>query len=276
MLGRGQDDSNAFYEFERAGWERVAGDYHRYFAALTTRFIDPLLNAGGVRAGSRVLDVATGPGYAAAAAARRGAEVEGIDFAEAAVAVARQRHPAITFQTGSAEKLPFPDALFDAVVMNFGLLHVSQPELALAEAYRVLRSGGRVAFTVWGDPNTCLGFKIILNAIAAHGAMDVPLPEGPPFFRFSDTAESEHVMTEAGFKGPTVEEIHVDWEMQDADVLFETFLYGAVRTGALLQAQTPEALAAIRQAVRDDVMPYSEEGRILLPMAAVLSTAERP
>ena len=83
-------------------------------------------------------------------------------------------------------------------------------------------------------------------------------------------------MTEAGFKGPTVEEIHVDWEMQDADVLFETFLYGAVRTGALLQAQTPEALAAIRQAVRDDVMPYSEEGRILLPMAAVLSSAERP
>ena len=105
---------------------------------------------------------------------------------------------------------------------------------------------------------------------------DVPLPEGPPFFRFSDVAESEHVMTEAGFKGPTVEEIHVDWEMQDADVLFETFLYGAVRTGALLQAQTPEALAAIRQAVRDDVMPYSEEGRILLPMAAVLSSAERP
>ena len=97
-------NSNAFYEFERAGWERVAGDYHRYFAALTTRFIDPLLDAGGVRAGSRVLDVATGPGYVAAAAARRGGEVVGIDFAEAAVAVARQQHPAITFQTGSAEE----------------------------------------------------------------------------------------------------------------------------------------------------------------------------
>ena len=191
MPGQNQDNSNAFYEFERAGWERVAGDYHRYFAALTTRFIDPLLDAGGVRAGSRVLDVATGPGYVAAAAARRGAEVVGIDFAEAAVALARQQHPAITFQTGSAEKLPFPDAIFDTVVMNFGLLHVAQPELALAEAYRVLHSGGRVAFTVWGDPNTCLGFKIILNAIAAHGAMDVPLPEGPPFFRFSDPIESK-------------------------------------------------------------------------------------
>ena len=276
MPGRGQDGSNAFYEFERAGWERVAGDYHRYFAALTTRFIDPLLDAGGVQAGSRVLDVAAGPGYVAAAAVRRGGEVVGIDFAEAAVAVARKQYPAITFQTGSAEKLPFPDAIFDAVVMNFGLLHVAQPELALAEAYRVLRSGGRVAFTVWGDPNTCLGFKIILNAIAAHGAMDVPLPEGPPFFRFSDPNESKRVLTEAGFRGPTVEEIHVDWKMWDADVLFETFLYGAVRTGALLQAQKPEALAAIRQAVRDDVMPYSEEGRILLPMAAVLSSAERP
>ena len=276
MPGRGQDGSNAFYEFERTGWERVAGDYHRYFAALTTRFIDPLLDAGGVKAGSRVLDVATGPGYVAAAAARRGAEVEGIDFAEAAVALARQRHPAISFQTGSAEKLPFPDALFDAVVMNFGLLHVSQPELALAEAYRVLRSGGRVAFTVWGDPNTCLGFKIILNAIAAHGAMDVPLPEGPPFFRFSDPIESKRVLTEDGFRDSTVEEIHVDWEMQDADVLFETFLYGAVRTGALLQAQKPEALAAIRIAVREAVMAFDEAGSIRLPMAAVLSYGRKP
>ena len=177
---------------------------------------------------------------------------------------------------GVPKKLPFPDAIFDAVVMNFGLLHIAQPELALAEAYRVLRSGGRVAFTVWGDPNTCLGFKIILNAIAAHGAMDVPLPEGPPFFRFSDVAESKRVMTEAGFKGPTVEEIHVDWEMQDADVLFETFLYGAVRTGALLQAQKPEALAAIRMAVQEAAMAFDEAGSIRLPMAAVLSYGRKP
>lgn len=276
MPQRNEDELSDFHEFERAGWERVAGDYHRYFAALTTRFVAPLLDAGCVEAGSRVLDVATGPGYVAAAAARRGAEVVGIDFAEAAVAVARQQYPDITFATGSAEELDFPAARFDAVLMNFGLLHLAQPELALSEAQRVLRPGGRVAFTVWGAPDVCFGFKIILDAIAEHGNMDVPLPEGPPFFRFSATAESERVLVDAGFRSPEVEVIETSWDLPHPDTLFDTFLHGAVRTGALLQAQTPQAQAAIRQAVREGVMAFNEAGKIRLPMAAVLACAQNP
>ena len=276
MPEHSQDDVSEFHEFERAGWERVAGDYHRYFAALTTRFIEPLLDAGGVKAGCRVLDVATGPGYVAAAAADRGAEVSGIDFAEAAVAVARQQYPDIAFQTASAEELPFPDSHFDVVLMNFGLLHLARPERALAEAHRVLCPGGRIAFTVWGDPQVCTGFKIILDAIAEHGNMDVPLPEGPPFFRFSDPTESKHVLVEAGFCKPEVQVIDTKWTVPHADTLYETFLHGAVRTGALLQAQSPEAQAAIRQAARDGVMAFCDAGNILLPMAAVLSSAQKP
>ncbi len=275
MAGQSQADASAFHEFERAGWERVAGDYHRYFAELTTRFIEPLLDAGDVGRGSRALDVATGPGYVAAAAARRGADVVGLDFAAAAVAVARQQNPDLAFQVGSAEELPFPAASFDAVLMNFGLLHVAQPELALAEAHRVLRSGGRLAFTVWGDPQSCTGFKIILDAIAKHGDANVPLPEGPPFFRFSDPQECTRALTAAGFTDPTVSEVRVAWEMQRPDTLFETFLFGAVRTGALLQAQQPEAQEAIRRSTREEVMRFAEHGRLRLPMAAVLSAARK-
>lgn len=276
MAERSQDDVSEFHEFERAGWERVAGDYHRYFAALTTRFIEPLLDAGGVEAGRRVLDVATGPGYVAAAAADRGADVMGIDFAEAAVAVARQQYPGIGFRTGSAEDLPYSDSQFDVVLMNFGLLHIARPEQALAEAHRVLRPGGRIAFTVWADPQACLGFKIVLDAIAEHGNMDVPLPDGPPFFRFSEAAETKRVLIEAGFCEPEVKVIDTQWAMPHEDTLFETFLHGAVRTGALLQAQSPEAQAAIRQAARDGVLAYEQSGGIHLPMAAVLSWAQKP
>lgn len=276
MAERSQDDVSEFHEFERAGWERVAGDYHRYFAALTTRFIEPLLDAGGVEAGRRVLDVATGPGYVAAAAADRGADVVGIDFAEAAIVVARQQYPGIGFRTGSAEDLPISDSQFDVVLMNFGLLHIARPEQALAEAHRVLRPGGRIAFTVWADPQACLGFKIILDAIAEHGNMDVPLPDGPPFFRFSEAAETKRVLIEAGFREPEVKVVDTQWAMPHADTLFETFLHGAVRTGALLQAQSPEAQSAIRQAARDGVLAYKQSGGIHLPMAAVLSWARKP
>lgn len=281
MSGSGQtepsarNEAQAFHEFERAGWERVADDYDRYFAALTTRFIPPLLDAAGVQEGSRVLDVATGPGYAAAAAVERGATAVGVDFAEAAVAVARQRYPALAFHVGSAEALPFPDADFDAVVMNFGLLHLARPEQALAEARRVLRPGGRIAFSVWAAPDSCLGFKLMLDAIAAHGVMDVALPDGPPFFRFSDAAESARVLREAGFSAPTVEEARVAWELPHADTLYETFYHGAVRTGALLQAQAPAAQSAIREAVRSGVMAFANAGGIRLPMAAVIGAGRK-
>lgn len=276
MPEQAADQGDAFHEFERAGWERVAADYHRFFAELTTRFIEPLLAAGGVAANCRVLDVATGPGYVAAAAEQRGATAIGIDFAEAAVALARRQYPGIAFQTGDAEELPFPVSQFDTVLMNFGLLHVARPERALAEAHRVLRPGGSIAFSVWADPQSCTGFKIILDAIAKHGTMDVPLPDGPPFFRFSDPAESQRVLNEAGFTGTTITEINTEWELPHADTLFETFLCGAVRTGALLQGQSPAALTAIRQAVRDGVTAFAESGRIRLPMAAVIAAGRKP
>ena len=81
------------------------------------------LNALGVvavRRGVRLLDVASGPGYLAAAAAQRGADVVGVDFADSMVDQARRIYPALTFRIGSAEDLPFPDDDFDAVGISFG------------------------------------------------------------------------------------------------------------------------------------------------------------
>src|SRR5262245_44273640 len=75
VLGTPQTaDPSAFHAFERAGWESIPGAYHDGFGTLTVQAIGPLLDAAGVGFGISVLDVATGPGYVAAAAARRGAK----------------------------------------------------------------------------------------------------------------------------------------------------------------------------------------------------------
>ena len=137
-----------FRDFERAGWESIPGEYHQAFGSLTIQAIDALLDAVGVKKGVNLLDIASGPGYVASAAAKRGAVVVGVDFSPAMVAAARKLHPGVDFRGGDAEALPFGNDLFDAAVMNFGILHLGKPDHALVEAHHVLRAGGKFAFTV--------------------------------------------------------------------------------------------------------------------------------
>jgi ubiquinone/menaquinone biosynthesis C-methylase UbiE len=265
----------SFRDFEHAGWERAAAHYGDAFGALTVQAADDLLDAAGVVCGTRLLDVATGPGFVAAAAADRGAIPIGLDFARPMVQAAQARFPAIEFREGDAEALPFDAGSFDAVVMNFGMLHLARPEQAIAEARRVLRPGGRYAFTVWAAPAKAVGFGMTLRAIEALGNMAVPLPEGPPFFRFADAAATRKTLEAAAFSEIVLREIPVAWRLSSADGVFDAISRGGVRTAAILRAQTPEALEAIRAAVRREVQGYATERGFVVPMPAVLAAGTR-
>jgi SAM-dependent methyltransferase len=267
---------SSFHDFEHTGWQRAAGHYPDTFGTLTAQTAGPLLQSAAVRPGMRVLDVATGPGYVAGAAAAGGATVVGLDFSPAMIAEARCRYPGIEFHEGDAEALPFDDGSFDAVVMNFGLLHLARPEAAMEQAYRVLAPGGRYAFTVWARPEEAVGFGVVLRAMETHGTTAVGLPDGPPFFRFSDPDECRRSLAQAGFRSADVQELPLIWRLPSADALFGAALRGGVRTSAALQAQTPEALAAIRRAVHDELQRYADGSKIALPMHVVLASAGKP
>ncbi len=185
---------------------------------------------------------------------------------------ARRSHPSVAFREGDAEALPFEPASFDAVVMNFGLLHLAHPDLAIGEARRVLRAEGRFGFTIWAPPEDAFGFGMVLKAVEAHGRSDVGLPDGPPFFRFSSAAECRRVLDLAGFKDISVRTLPLTWVLGSNDAVFDAMLYGGVRTSAVLRAQAPEALERIRQAVRRSVDQYARGGRFEIPMPAVLAS----
>lgn len=265
-----------FRSFERVGWQSVAEPYHQAFATLTPQAVGPLLEAVGAGSGVRLLDLASGPGYAAAEAKRRGARVLGMDFSIPMVAQARRHHPAVEFLVGDAEQMPFPDARFDAAVMNFGLLHLAQPEQALQEIHRVLCRGGRCGFTVWTKPEEAVSFGIVLRAIETCGTLEASLPPGPPFFRFSEPQECDQALRAAGFENPRVSKIPQLWQLPSADTLFHAMQSGTVRTGGLLRAQTPEALEAIRNAIREAAAAYETNGVLRLPMPAILAVAVKP
>jgi len=267
-------DTVGFRAFEWAGWQRAAEHYPNAFGPLTLQAAS-ILDAVQVTSRVRLLDVATGPGYLAAAAAEQGALVHGVDFSPAMVAEAERRHPALTFTEGDAEHLPFPDRTFDAVVMNFGLLHLAQPEMALAEAHRVLRPNGRYALTVWAAPEQAVGFGVVMRAIEAHGTLDVGLPAGPPFFRFSDPAECRRCLLDAGFVQPEVRELPLVWRVTSPSVVFDAVSRGGVRTAAVIRAQTSEARDRIRRAVIESLQPYAQGSAFAIPMPAILASATK-
>jgi SAM-dependent methyltransferase len=219
--------------------------------------------------------VACGPGYISEAAAARGAEPVGLDVAAAMVERARSRCPGLRFVEGDAQRLPFRDESFDAVTMNFGILHLSQPETALAEACRVLVPGSRFAFTAWVAEGNAVA-EIVDGAVGAH-AVSVQVPEGPAFYRFADADACRHALAEAGFDVASfrMETITALWRAPTEGLLFEAELHAGVRTSAVLRAQPPERLEAIRAAMVEGVRRYADGEEFALPIVARVIGASR-
>jgi SAM-dependent methyltransferase len=120
---------------------------------ITTIPAAKLVKFAQVSPGQRVLDVACGTGVVAVTAARRGAIVSGLDLSP--VLLERARFNAdlagvtIDITEGDAEALPYPDASFDVVLSQFGHIFAPRPQVALSEMLRVLKVGGRLAFSSW-------------------------------------------------------------------------------------------------------------------------------
>jgi len=272
-----------FKELEHTNWERSAEAYAVGFGPVTVQTVGALLQSARAPApGQRILDVACGPGFVAesiveTATERRwlggdAVDVVAVDFARSMLEIAERRlavtrgaqagGASVSFVEADAESLPFDDASVDAVVCNYGVLHLSQPDTFLREAYRCLRPGGWLALSVWAPPEETEAFRLVLESVQVAGNPEVPLPEGPPFFRFGDPAEARRSLISAGFSPESVECTKVPqfWEVQDADELYQTFLNGTARSRALLEGQTPREERAVRrhmQGLLDGIM----EGR---------------
>ncbi len=267
--------NQSFSDFELSGWEdeSTAAEYDRHLSKVTVQSVEALLDDARLRSGQKILDVATGAGYVAAAAARIGAEPVGLDFSATQVRLARERYPGIRFEQGDAEALPFEADSFDVVVNAFGLCHLPHPDVALREAFRVLKPGGRIAFSVWDMPERAVGFGAVYAAIREHGSMDVGLPAGPNFFLFSNAEQSLGALRDAGFSAPTFRQAPQVWRVADPDELFTTITTGTVRAAATLRAQTPQAREAIRAAVRRVFSACRVAEGYEVPMPAVIAAA---
>jgi SAM-dependent methyltransferase len=267
-------DAEAFRAFEQEGWDRLHAGYHDHWEHLTTQAVPALLDAARVGPGTSVLDVASGPGYVSGAAAARGATTQGLDLSEKMVALSRRTYPGLAFRTGDAEQLPFDDARFDAVLINFGILHFPDADRALAEAWRVLKPGGRLAFTAWAGPKgSAIG--IAMAAVAREGTLDLDLPAGTPVFRFGNPDECRRVLADIGFGDVACADLMLTWTLSAPDALMASFRQATARTSGILAAQDPAVLPAIAAAMTEGCKPYVKDGRADLPMPALLVSGSK-
>ncbi|MGF1471505.1 MAG: class I SAM-dependent methyltransferase [Rubrobacteraceae bacterium] len=143
-------DLSAAKSRQQQAW--ASGDYAVFGTALNI-MSELLCEAADLRPGERVLDVATGSGNAALAAARRYCEVTGTDYVPDLLEKGRERAAVeglvVEFQEGDAEELPFPDAGFDVVLSSVGAMFAPDQERVAAELVRVCRPGGRICLANW-------------------------------------------------------------------------------------------------------------------------------
>lgn len=264
-----------FAEIERDGWNDRASVYEQTTAQATTQAIPTLLRAVQPRFGHRLLDICSGPGFAAGAAAAIGCDVTGVDFAEKMVEVASANFPNCRFSTGDAQALDLENATFDAAICNFGVFHFTDPELALTEAARVLKNGGRYAWSQWHGPETSAFFGAIFNAMTTHANMDVGLPPSPPPFRMSDTKIAQAAMVAAGFEEIRVKDVPIVLDAP-ADTFMDFFRKLSVRMTMIFDRQEPSVKQEIEDAIMSGLAQFDDGGTLHIPMPAAVVSGRKP
>jgi SAM-dependent methyltransferase len=142
-----------------------------FVPALFGEWAPILVDAAAVHPGDAVLDVACGTGVVARAAAERLAgegTVVGVDLNEAMLTVARRTASQIEWRQGDACALPFPDAVFDVVLCQAGLMFFPDPAQALREMARVAREEATVANLVWASLDAQPAYRLLVDVAARH------------------------------------------------------------------------------------------------------------
>jgi ubiquinone/menaquinone biosynthesis C-methylase UbiE len=251
--------------------------YDEFFGQVTRSYLPALLRAARLRQGQRVLDVATGTGAAAEAAAAivgPSGSVVGGDVSPDMLAIARQnlRNLPVELQLLDAHRLPFPDGSFDAVLCQLGLMFFADRPLALQEFFRVVQPGGYVAVSVNSTPERSLflrvGVTIADYVPAKHEMFWRP-------FSIREPGRLRALFDNAGFSDCSVQSEIRDIRFASFDDYFSGIEKGATVSGQEFVLLPDDVRHAVREAVRHNVPQASGGGPFDINMEVLIGSGRR-
>ena len=207
-------------------YDGIAETYERVRAPISAAVAGDLVALAQLQAGARVLDVGSGTGAAAEAAAATvpAGLVVGVDRSAEMLRVGSRARPGLRLAAAEAIQLPFRDATFDAVLANFVLTEFTRYDTALFDLIRVLRSGGLLAAAVWRTEEDELGrtWRSVVEQTVGKEMVRSAFQQATPWAeRFGDPARHEQTLRDAGLRPVRVEKRSYRFSMSLDDYIAE-------------------------------------------------------
>jgi ubiquinone/menaquinone biosynthesis C-methylase UbiE len=265
------------WEEEGARWAQQADRYD----ATVRRHTRRLLEAAHISSSERVLDIGCGCGQTTREAARRAPSgtALGVDLSARMLERAGARAAAegltnVRFEQADAQVYPFEPEAFDLAISRFGVMFFADPVAAFKNVGRALRPGGRLALLVWQEAGKNAWMSIIKDALALGRTLPEPPAAGPGPFGLADADRVRRILTEAGFKHITLDDVHELMELgHDAD---DALAFGRTMgpvVGLLKDLDDATAARAL-DSLRDALVAHETPEGVLLDSRAWLITAE--
>ena len=227
-------------------WGPGARDWADYNEPMCTPFYEAVLEAAGVAAGTKLLDVGCGGGFALLLAAQRGAVVSGLDAAAPLLDIARERVPGTSLTVGDLEDpLPYPDGAFDVVTAFNSVQYATDPVAVVKGMSRVTRPSGLISFVVWGPPEKCESGSIF----AELGPLLPPAPPAAPgAVAWSEDGELDKLAELAGLTTVTVADVSNPLVYPDLATAVRTQLSSGPARSAIQHSGLPAVRGALTRA----------------------------